>query len=162
MPTARPGWIAAIGAGALPSPLGSQPAIARDLLGSDADFLAATVFAPTGRAVPVGGAASPRWPLAVCQRLPPCRVVPDRDVRLRRRRAAHASRARPRLAPVVFPPLGGRHPRQLGRSGPARHRQQRHHRPRSHVPTNTPSARSSSRPATTGRCGDWRSSRWWE
>ena len=61
------GWIAAIGAGAPAFTAWLEPAVATELFGSDADFLAATVFAPTGRAVPDGGgrfAVDGRWPFA--------------------------------------------------------------------------------------------------
>jgi indole-3-acetate monooxygenase len=61
------GWIAAIGAGAPAFTAWLEPAVAKDLFGSNADFLAATVFAPTGRAVPDGGgrfAVDGRWPFA--------------------------------------------------------------------------------------------------
>ncbi len=61
------GWIAAIGAGAPAFTAWLEPAVAKELFGSNADFLAATVFAPTGRAVPdgVGGfAVDGRWPFA--------------------------------------------------------------------------------------------------
>jgi alkylation response protein AidB-like acyl-CoA dehydrogenase len=59
------GWIAAIGAGAPAFTAWLEPAVARELFGSDADFLAATVFAPTGRAVPDGTGqfgVEGRWP----------------------------------------------------------------------------------------------------
>jgi indole-3-acetate monooxygenase len=61
------GWIAAIGAGAPAFTAWLEPAIATQLFGSDADFIAATVFAPTGRAVPDGTgrfAVDGRWPFA--------------------------------------------------------------------------------------------------
>ncbi|OMC54289.1 hypothetical protein A5747_17505 [Mycobacterium sp. IS-836] len=61
------GWIAAIGAGAPAFSAWLEPAVARELFGSNADFLAATVFAPTGRAVPDGDgrfAVEGRWPFA--------------------------------------------------------------------------------------------------
>lgn len=61
------GWIAAIGAGAPAFTAWLEPAVAKDLFGSSADFLAATVFAPTGRAVPDGRgrfAVDGRWPFA--------------------------------------------------------------------------------------------------
>ena len=61
------GWIAAIGAGAPAFTAWLEPAVANELFGSDADFLAATVFAPTGRAVPDSGgrfALDGRWPFA--------------------------------------------------------------------------------------------------
>jgi alkylation response protein AidB-like acyl-CoA dehydrogenase len=61
------GWIAAIGAGAPAFTAWLEPAVANELFGSDADFLAATVFAPTGRAVPDGTgrfAVDGRWPFA--------------------------------------------------------------------------------------------------
>jgi indole-3-acetate monooxygenase len=61
------GWIAAIGAGAPAFTAWLEPAVAKDLFGSNADFLAATVFAPTGRAVPDGRgrfAVDGRWPFA--------------------------------------------------------------------------------------------------
>lgn len=61
------GWVAAIGAGAPAFTAWLEPAVATELFGSDADFLAATVFAPTGRAVPDGGgrfAVDGRWPFA--------------------------------------------------------------------------------------------------
>jgi alkylation response protein AidB-like acyl-CoA dehydrogenase len=61
------GWIAAIGAGAPAFSAWLEPAVANELFGSDADFMAATVFAPTGRAVPDGTgrfAVDGRWPFA--------------------------------------------------------------------------------------------------
>jgi alkylation response protein AidB-like acyl-CoA dehydrogenase len=61
------GWVAAIGAGAPAFAAWLEPAVADELFGSDADFLAATVFAPTGRAVPDGTgrfAVDGRWPFA--------------------------------------------------------------------------------------------------
>ncbi|OBI87437.1 acyl-CoA dehydrogenase family protein [Mycobacterium sp. 1245805.9] len=61
------GWIAAIGAGAPAFTAWLEPAVAKDLFGPNADFLAATVFAPTGRAVPDGVgrlAVDGRWPFA--------------------------------------------------------------------------------------------------
>jgi alkylation response protein AidB-like acyl-CoA dehydrogenase len=61
------GWIAAIGAGAPAFTAWLEPAIATQLFGSDADFTAATVFAPTGRAVPDGTGRftiDGRWPFA--------------------------------------------------------------------------------------------------
>lgn len=61
------GWIAATGAGAPAFTAWLEPAVATELFGRDADFLAATVFAPTGRAVPDGGgrfAVTGRWPFA--------------------------------------------------------------------------------------------------
>ncbi|ORW51269.1 hypothetical protein AWB90_04890 [Mycobacterium paraense] len=61
------GWIAAIGAGAPAFTAWLEPAIATQLFGSDADFTAATVFAPTGRAVPAGAGRfviDGRWPFA--------------------------------------------------------------------------------------------------
>jgi len=61
------GWIAAIGAGAPAFTAWLEPAVATELFGSDADFLAATVFAPTGRAVSDGRGrftVDGRWPFA--------------------------------------------------------------------------------------------------
>lgn len=61
------GWIAAIGAGAPAFSAWLEPAVAAELFGSNADFLAATVFAPTGRAVPDSEgrfAVEGRWPFA--------------------------------------------------------------------------------------------------
>ena len=61
------GWIAAIGAGAPAFTAWLAPAVANELFGSDADFMAATVFAPTGRAVPDGTGrftVDGRWPFA--------------------------------------------------------------------------------------------------
>ncbi|OBG57565.1 MULTISPECIES: acyl-CoA dehydrogenase family protein [unclassified Mycobacterium] len=61
------GWVAAIGAGAPAFTAWLEPAAAAALFGPDADFLAATVFAPTGRAVPDGRgrfAVDGRWPFA--------------------------------------------------------------------------------------------------
>jgi alkylation response protein AidB-like acyl-CoA dehydrogenase len=61
------GWIAAIGAGAPAFTAWLEPVVAKDLFGANADFLAATVFAPTGRAVPDGGGrftVDGRWPFA--------------------------------------------------------------------------------------------------
>jgi alkylation response protein AidB-like acyl-CoA dehydrogenase len=61
------GWIAAIGAGAPAFTAWLEPAIANELFGSDADFLASTVFAPTGRAVPDSTGrftVDGRWPFA--------------------------------------------------------------------------------------------------
>jgi len=61
------GWIAAIGAGAPAFTAWLEPAVATQLFGSDADFTAATVFAPTGRAVPSAAGRftiDGRWPFA--------------------------------------------------------------------------------------------------
>lgn len=61
------GWIAAIGAGAPAFSAWLEPATATQLFGTDADFTAATVFAPTGRAVPDGAGRltiDGRWPFA--------------------------------------------------------------------------------------------------
>ena len=61
------GWVAAIGAGAPAFTAWLEPAIATQLFGSDADFTSATVFAPTGRAVPDGAGRftiDGRWPFA--------------------------------------------------------------------------------------------------
>jgi alkylation response protein AidB-like acyl-CoA dehydrogenase len=61
------GWIAAIGAGAPAFTAWLEPGVANDLFGSNADFLAATVFAPTGRAVASGNGhftVGGRWPFA--------------------------------------------------------------------------------------------------
>ena len=61
------GWIAAIGAGAPAFTAWLEPTVANELFGSDADFTAATVFAPTGRAVPDGMGrltVEGRWPFA--------------------------------------------------------------------------------------------------
>ena len=61
------GWIAAIGAGAPAFTAWLEPAVAKQLFGSDADFTSATVFAPTGRAVPDGTGRftiDGRWPFA--------------------------------------------------------------------------------------------------
>ncbi|MEE3062859.1 MAG: acyl-CoA dehydrogenase family protein [Actinomycetota bacterium] len=61
------GWVAAIGGGAPAFTAWLEPAVAATLFGSDADFLSATIFAPTGRAVPDGGerfGVDGRWPFA--------------------------------------------------------------------------------------------------
>jgi indole-3-acetate monooxygenase len=61
------GWLAAIGAGAPAFSAWLEPAVATELFGSDADFTAATVFAPTGRAAPDGTGRftiDGRWPFA--------------------------------------------------------------------------------------------------
>ncbi|OBF73471.1 hypothetical protein A5750_14580 [Mycobacterium sp. 852002-51613_SCH5001154] len=61
------GWVAAIGAGAPAFTAWLEPAVATALFGSESDFLAATVFAPTGRAVPDGRGrfgVDGRWPFA--------------------------------------------------------------------------------------------------
>lgn len=60
------GWIAAIGAGGPSFAAWLTPAVATELFGSDADFLAATVLPPTGRAVPRAGGfdLDGRWPFA--------------------------------------------------------------------------------------------------
>jgi indole-3-acetate monooxygenase len=61
------GWIAAIGAGAPAFTAWLEPGVASELFGSNADFMAATVFAPTGRAVPDGTGrftVEGRWPFA--------------------------------------------------------------------------------------------------
>lgn len=61
------GWVAAIGGGAPAFTAWLEPAVATALFGSDADFLSATIFAPTGRAVPDGGGrldVDGRWPFA--------------------------------------------------------------------------------------------------
>ena len=54
------GWTVAIGAGGPAFTAWLEPAVGRDLFGADADFTAATVFAPTGRLVPRSRATS-RW-----------------------------------------------------------------------------------------------------
>ncbi|MCV7408144.1 hypothetical protein AWC05_08485 [Mycobacterium florentinum] len=61
------GWVAAIGGGAPAFTAWLEPSVATALFGSDADFLSATIFAPTGRAVPDGGGrfdVDGRWPFA--------------------------------------------------------------------------------------------------
>lgn len=61
------GWVAAIGGGAPTFTAWLEPAVASTLFGSDADFLSATIFAPTGRAVPDGSGrlgVDGRWPFA--------------------------------------------------------------------------------------------------
>ncbi|WP_374022763.1 acyl-CoA dehydrogenase family protein [Mycobacterium sp. HNNTM2301] len=61
------GWVAAIGAGAPAFTAWLEPAVAAALFGPDADFLAATVFTPTGRAAPDGDGRfgiDGRWPFA--------------------------------------------------------------------------------------------------
>jgi alkylation response protein AidB-like acyl-CoA dehydrogenase len=61
------GWVAAIGAGAPGFTAWLEPAVAEQLFGPNADFLAATVFSPTGRAVPESRgrfAVDGRWPFA--------------------------------------------------------------------------------------------------
>ncbi|GBG36816.1 acyl-CoA dehydrogenase family protein [Mycobacterium montefiorense] len=61
------GWIAAIGGGAPTFSAWLEPTVATELFGSDADFLSATVFSPTGHAVPDGGGRfdiDGRWPFA--------------------------------------------------------------------------------------------------
>lgn len=61
------GWIAAIGGGAPTFAAWLEPTVAKELFGSDPDFLSATVFSPTGRAVPDGGGRfdiEGRWPFA--------------------------------------------------------------------------------------------------
>jgi indole-3-acetate monooxygenase len=61
------GWVAAIGAGASAFAAWLEPAVATTLFGADADFLSATIFAPTGRAVPDGAGrfdVDGRWPFA--------------------------------------------------------------------------------------------------
>src|SRR5690242_18662775 len=49
---ASAGWTTLVGAGGLAFAAWLEPGIARDLFGTDADYTCATVFAPTGRAVP--------------------------------------------------------------------------------------------------------------
>jgi alkylation response protein AidB-like acyl-CoA dehydrogenase len=64
---ASAGWTVLIGAGSLALGAWLEPAVARELFGEDADYTAATVFAPTGRAVPAGPghlAIGGRWPFA--------------------------------------------------------------------------------------------------
>lgn len=61
------GWVAAIGAGAPAFSAWLEPSVAHQLFGSVADFTSATVFAPTGRAVPDGAGRftiDGRWPFA--------------------------------------------------------------------------------------------------
>jgi indole-3-acetate monooxygenase len=61
------GWTVAIGAGGPAFTAWMEPDVGRDLFGHDADFTAATVFAPTGRLVPDGSGdftLSGRWPFA--------------------------------------------------------------------------------------------------
>jgi alkylation response protein AidB-like acyl-CoA dehydrogenase len=61
------GWTAAIGAGAPAFTAWLEPSVATQLFGSNADFTAATVFAPTGRAAPDGNGrftVGGRWPFA--------------------------------------------------------------------------------------------------
>jgi indole-3-acetate monooxygenase len=64
---ASAGWTVLIGAGGLAFAAWLEPGVARDLLGADADYTCATVFAPKGRAVPgeTGGfTVDGRWPFA--------------------------------------------------------------------------------------------------
>jgi alkylation response protein AidB-like acyl-CoA dehydrogenase len=64
---ASAGWTVLIGAGGLAFAAWLEPAVARDLLGADADYTCATVFAATGRAVPqkTGGfVVDGLWPFA--------------------------------------------------------------------------------------------------
>jgi len=61
------GWTVAIGAGGPAFTAWLEPDVAVDLFGADADFTAATVFAPTGRLVPGEPGdftLSGRWPFA--------------------------------------------------------------------------------------------------
>ena len=61
------GWTVAIGAGGPAFTAWLEPAVGRDLFGADADFTAATVFAPTGRLVPREPGdltLAGRWPFA--------------------------------------------------------------------------------------------------
>jgi indole-3-acetate monooxygenase len=61
------GWIAAIGAGAPSFAAWLEPEVAIELFGAQADFLAATVLPPTGRAVARAGGGfvvDGRWPFA--------------------------------------------------------------------------------------------------
>lgn len=67
------GWIAAIGAGAPAFTAWLEPAVANELFGSDADFMAATVFAPTGPS-PMAPAASPSMAVG---RLPAVAAMPN-------------------------------------------------------------------------------------
>ncbi len=157
------GWTAAIGAGAPAFTAWLEPAVATQLFGSDADFTAATVFAPTGRAVPDGtgrltiegrgafasGCRSAEWFLAralVFGGDAP-RTVADQgpDWRL-----AYFPRANAEI--VDNWDVLGCAPPEATRSSPTA----------SAWPKSTPSARSSSRPATRDRCVGCRSSRWWE
>jgi alkylation response protein AidB-like acyl-CoA dehydrogenase len=62
---ASAGWTVLIGAGALAFGAWLEPGVARDLFGADADYTCATVFAPTGRAVPRSDGSfliDGRWP----------------------------------------------------------------------------------------------------
>ena len=61
------GWTVMIGNGAPAFAAWLDPTVARELLGDDADFTSASVFAPTGRAVPDGAgrfAIDGRWAFA--------------------------------------------------------------------------------------------------
>ncbi|WP_445161886.1 acyl-CoA dehydrogenase family protein [Mycobacterium sp. Dal123C01] len=61
------GWVAAVGGGAPAFTAWLEPAVATTLFGADADFLSATIFAPTGRAIPDGGGrfdVDGKWPFA--------------------------------------------------------------------------------------------------
>jgi indole-3-acetate monooxygenase len=61
------GWTVAIGAGGPAFTAWLAPEVGRDLFGADADFTAATVFAPTGRLVPREPGdltLAGRWPFA--------------------------------------------------------------------------------------------------
>ena len=158
------GWIAAIGAGAPAFTAWLEPAIATQLFGSDADFMAATVFAPTGRAVPDGTgrfAVDGRWPFASgCRHAEwllagmfvfdgdAPRLIPERGPDWR---PSRSSRARTPTSSTTGTFWGCAPPAATTWSPEV-----------SALPKNTPSARSSNRPARTGHCGDWRSSRWWE
>ena len=123
------GWTATIGAGGSAFAAWLEPAVARQTFGPDADFTSATVFAPTGRLVPVdprGYSVSGRWPFASgCRHAEwfvmggfvfdgdAPRMVPDRgpDWRL-----------------AWFPGAAGEVVDALGRDGVARHGQQRRRR----------------------------------
>src|SRR4029077_9524523 len=50
---ASAGWTVLIGAGSLAFGAWLEPRVAVDLLGRNADYTCATVFAPSGRAVPI-------------------------------------------------------------------------------------------------------------
>jgi indole-3-acetate monooxygenase len=61
------GWTVMIGSGGAGFSAWLEPDVALDLFGTDADIVAASVFAPTGRALPSGDgqfAVEGRWPFA--------------------------------------------------------------------------------------------------
>ena len=144
------GWIGSIGAGGPAFTAWLDPAVARDMLGPNADLSIATVFAPTGQLRPRRrGRARPVGSVAVRERMPSCALVLHGSVRVRRR-CAPFHRGRSRLAARALPERPGRDHRQLGRARHARRRGATTSRPTTcGCPTSFSSDPSSSRLVTT-------------